>query len=98
MNCGKKVPKDITFSEHVKSSCRSEELNCIRCGLNVYYLYFHENSILQKEGHNCVRDLRLENERLKVGLDKNVTNTSINIRKRLQQIKKFEFPVKLTVE
>ena len=45
-----------------------------------------------------MRDLRLENVRLKVGLDQNVTNTSINIRSRLKQIRKFEFPVILTVE
>ena len=99
MNCGKKIPQGISFDEHVKTSCRSEELNCTRCGLNVYALFFQQElSILMKEGHNCIRDLRFENVRLKTGLDQNVTKTNINIRSRLEQIGKFKFPVQLNVE
>ena len=52
-----------------------------------------DDIVKQKGGHHCIRDLRIENERLKSGLNQNVINTSLSIRSKLAQYQKFKFPM-----
>ena len=58
-----------------------------------------EGMKLENGGHNCIRDLKRENERLKAGLNQNaVTHVNMNTRSRLMQYQKFTFPFHLTEE
>ena len=44
----------------------------------------------------CIRDLKMENERLKSGLNQNVVNANMSMHQKIKQYEKFGFPVYLT--
>ena len=55
-----------------------------------------EEIIKEKGGHLCIQDLKMENERLRGGLNKNVVNANMSMHQKIKQYEQFDFPVYLT--
>ena len=59
----------INLEDHIDRYCTSPELQCPTCNINVYSIYkdldFNSVDPESGAGHDCIRDLKDENQRLK---------------------------------
>ena len=64
--CGEQIPFSFSVHDHVMTTCTSKDLRCETCNINVYKEYAESTTLFENfEGHNCLKDLKKENEILK---------------------------------
>ena len=75
----------MSVHDHVVAQCTSEEVCCPKCNLNIYRIYHDSKELYEShDGHDCLKDLKRENEKLKNGYDEAMKTENVAMEAKLK--------------